>query len=51
MSKAPSLAQLLESFFHQRLRSERNVSAATIASYRDALRLLVLFVADPPVPI
>ena len=46
MSKAPSLAQLLESFFQQRLRSQRNVSAATIASYRDALRLLVLFAAD-----
>jgi site-specific recombinase XerD len=46
MSKAPSLAQLLESFFHHRLRSQRNASDETVASYRDALRLLVLFAAD-----
>lgn len=46
MSKPPSLARLFESFFHQRLRNQRNASAATIASYRDGLRLLVLFAAD-----
>jgi integrase/recombinase XerD len=43
---APTLAGLLESFFRRRLTEQRNVSPATITSYRDALRLLVRFVAD-----
>jgi len=43
---APSLAGLLESFFRHRLTEQRNASPATIASYRDALRLLVQFVAQ-----
>jgi integrase/recombinase XerD len=40
-AKAPSLAGLLESFFRHRLTDQRDASHATIASYRDALRLLV----------
>lgn len=43
MSKPPSLAGFLESFFHRRLIEQRNVSPLTLASYRDALRLLVLY--------
>jgi site-specific recombinase XerD len=43
MNNPPSLARLLESFFQHRLVSQRNASALTIASYRDALRLLILF--------
>lgn len=43
MSDRILLAQLLESFFRQRLNAQRNASPATIASYRDALRLLILF--------
>ncbi|MCC7173429.1 MAG: tyrosine-type recombinase/integrase [Planctomycetes bacterium] len=46
MSKPPTLAALLESFFHRRLVEQRNASAATIASYRDALRLMVLFASE-----
>lgn len=46
MSAHLSLAPLLESFFRNRLTKQRNASPATIASYRDALRLLVLFVAE-----
>jgi integrase/recombinase XerD len=43
MKRLPTLAGLLESFFHHRLTNQRNVSQLTIASYRDALRLLILF--------
>jgi site-specific recombinase XerD len=43
---APTLAGLLESFFRQRLVAQRNASPATVESYRDALRLLVRFVAQ-----
>jgi len=43
MSKPPNLARLLESFFRRRLIEQRNVSPLTIAAYRDALRLLVLY--------
>lgn len=46
MSAHPSLASLLESFFRNRLAKQRNASRSTIASYRDALRLLVLFAAE-----
>lgn len=46
MSEHPSLASLLESFFRNRLTKQRNASRSTIASYRDALRLLVLFAAE-----
>lgn len=40
------LAGLLESFFRHRLTMQRNASPATVASYRDALRLLVLYAAE-----
>ena len=43
MNGKPSLASLLQSFFQDRLPHQRNATPATIASYRDALRLLVLF--------
>jgi integrase/recombinase XerD len=46
MSAHPSLATLLESFFRNRLTKQRNASPSTIASYRDALRLLILFAAE-----
>jgi integrase/recombinase XerD len=46
MNRQPSLAQLLESFFHRRLTQQRNATSATIAAYRDALRLLVLFASE-----
>jgi site-specific recombinase XerD len=46
MSANASLASLLESFFRNRLTKQRNASPSTIASYRDALRLLILFVAE-----
>ena len=46
MRAHPSLATLLESFFRNRLAKQRNASPSTIASYRDALRMLVLFAAE-----
>ncbi|WP_137934938.1 tyrosine-type recombinase/integrase [Mesorhizobium comanense] len=46
MSVHLSLAPLLESFFRNRLTKQRNASPSTIASYRDALRMLVLFAAE-----
>lgn len=38
-----SLAQLLDSFFHQRLIAQRRASPATVNAYRDALRLFLVF--------
>ena len=46
MSVHLSLAPLLESFFRNRLTKQRNATPATIASYRDALRMLILFAAN-----
>jgi site-specific recombinase XerD len=46
MNAQPSLARQLESFFHHRLTQQRNATPATIRTYRDALRLLVLFVSE-----
>jgi site-specific recombinase XerD len=46
MKPTPRLATLLESFFRRRLIDQRNASALTVATYRDALRLLVRFAAD-----
>ena len=46
MTAPPSLASLLEFFFRHRLTKQRNASRSTIASYRDALRLLILFAAE-----
>jgi integrase/recombinase XerD len=46
MSKAlgPSLDQLVQNFFWQRLQAQQQVSPHTVASYRDTLRLLLAFV-------
>lgn len=46
MTKSSALAELLESFFYIYLGQQRRVSPATLASYRDGLRLLVLFAAQ-----
>jgi integrase/recombinase XerD len=46
MSAHSSLPSLLESFFRHRMTKQRNASHATIASYRDALRMLILFGAE-----
>jgi len=40
------IAPTLQSFFTDRLAKQRRASARTIASYRDSLRLLVVFVHD-----
>ena len=45
MSEHPLLAPLLESYFRRRLTKQRNATPATLASYRDALRMLILFAA------
>jgi integrase/recombinase XerD len=46
MRKSPNLAGLLESFFRRRLVEQRNASPLTVATYRDALRLLVLYASE-----
>ena len=46
MSTHPSFAILLESFFRGWLIKQKNASPSTVASYRDALRMLVLFAAE-----
>jgi site-specific recombinase XerD len=46
MSAHLSLAPLLESFFPGWLTKQRNATPSTIAIYRDALRMLILFIAD-----
>lgn len=40
------LPKLIESFFRHRLVAQRNASSATVATFRDALRLLVVFAAE-----
>jgi site-specific recombinase XerD len=45
MKKALSFPALLESFFTQRLMTQRQVSPHTIRSYRDTFRLLLRFAA------
>lgn len=47
MSEHLLLAPLLESYFRRRLTKQRNATSATLASYRDALRMLILFAAAP----
>lgn len=42
----PSLGDLLESFFRRRLVAQRQASPHTLAAYRDAIRLLLLFAAE-----
>jgi len=44
VSPTPSFAAVLQEFFVQRLRAQRNASPRTIASYRDAFRLLLRFI-------
>jgi integrase/recombinase XerD len=46
MNGNPSLAGLLESFFGKRLVEQRNASPLTAATYRDALRLLILYASE-----
>jgi site-specific recombinase XerD len=41
-----TLAPILQSFFTERLHQQRQASAHTIATYRDAIRLLVVYTAD-----
>ena len=41
-----TLAPILQSFFTERLHQQRQASAYTIATYRDAIRLLVVYAAD-----
>ena len=41
------IAPTLQSFFTDRLAKQRRASPRTIASYRDSLRLLVVFVHAP----
>ena len=43
MTASPSFAGLLQGFFTDRLQRQRGASAHTIASYRDAFRLLLQF--------
>ena len=45
MSEHLLLAPLLESYFRRRLTKQRNATSATLASYRDGLRMLILFAA------
>jgi site-specific recombinase XerD len=44
--RRPSLGDLLESFFRQRLIAQRKASHNTVAAYRDALRLFLVFAAE-----
>ncbi len=46
MSNPPTLGSLLESFFHRHLVEQGYASPATLASYRDSLRLLILYAAE-----
>jgi site-specific recombinase XerD len=41
-----TLAPTIEAFFTQRLATQRDASSHTIAAYRDALRLLLIFAQD-----
>jgi len=45
-TSVPSFASLLREFLSQRLVAECNCSARTIASYRDAFRLLLHYAAE-----
>ena len=42
----PSLAALLESFFRQRLAAQYRASPSTISTYRDSLRLLLIYASN-----
>ena len=45
-AKPQTLATLIESYFKQRLIAQRHSSPETIASYRDSLRLLIVFASE-----
>ena len=45
-ARAAELGGLLESFFRHRLLAQRRASPQTVAAYRDALKLLLVFVSD-----
>ena len=45
MNEHYCLAPLLESYFRRRLAKQRNATPATMASYRDSLRMLILVAA------
>ncbi|CAM3406073.1 MULTISPECIES: site-specific integrase [Cupriavidus] len=46
MKPTDPFPRLLRTFFYERLAEQRNVSAHTIRSYRDAWRLFLRFVAE-----
>jgi integrase/recombinase XerD len=41
-----ALAPTLQAFFTDRLAQQRQASSHTIAAYRDALKMLIVFAAD-----
>jgi len=43
---ASTLARLLESFFRQHMLAQRRASPETISSYRDSMRLLIIFASE-----
>jgi len=45
MSASPSLGRLLQSYFEDYLRCQKGLQPATLCSYRDVLRLFLLYVA------
>jgi len=48
MKPSCNVATLIERYFTERLMRQRNVSANTIASYRDTFRLLFTFAQGIP---
>ena len=42
---APTLGRLVESFFRDTLATQRRASPRTVASYRDSLKLFLVFVS------
>ncbi len=46
MMATPTFPTLLQDFFHQHLVAQRQASSRTVASYRDAFRLLLTFAHD-----
>jgi integrase/recombinase XerD len=45
-SESPTLGRIVESFFRDTLATQRNASPQTVASYRDTLKLFLVFVAE-----
>jgi len=44
--RTPALSELMESFFRSRLAAQRRASPKTIASYRDAMKLLLRYASE-----